>query len=238
MKNFLCPFFLSLLLIVVTGANATEHLLNLLLDDAVDSSLLFPDRSQKYYKGQIELLGRIYVDTSMNDSQMALELQAAACIEYDQLSDAEKSVVDNYYRLLKQKYEAPWYLKYISKKVGYGIYAAADIEKGQLIGEYAGIIYDEQTYKRVPRNANYCWNLPPPSRIKNAKYYYVDSIHYCNFTRFINHSYRPNVVPVHIFTSEGPRMLYVAARDIEKDEQILVNYGQGYWRGREPEELD
>lgn len=207
--------------------------LKLLFDDAVATEVLFHSKTDKYYRGQIEQDGFEYLDNCRFDEAVTPELIASMTVDPRNLSELEKSNLNTYYRLIKQKYESPWYMKYISKKVGYGVFAAADIKKGQLIAEYVGIIYDKATYlKRVPYNANYCWSMIPHSSLSTEVQFYVDAIKSCNFTRFINHSYTPNVMPLPLYTPEGYRMLYVACEDIAKDEQLLVNYGQGYWANR------
>lgn len=221
----------------VSASSSPCALLDLLFADT-QISKLFPDKHQKYYRGQFEAIGLKYIDNSLCDDQMPAAIRSNRAIDQDQLSPEEKEVVEKYYSLTKQQYESPWYMKFISKKVGYGIYAAADIEPGQLIAEYVGIIYDEQSYLSKPQNPKYCWNLQPPSLFKGYKKFYVDAIECCNFTRIINHSYKPNVVPIAMYGPDGSRMLYVACERIKKDEQLLVNYGAGYWQSLgEPEEL-
>ena len=203
-----------------------------------DTPSIFPDKTKKYYRGQFELIGLHYLDASICDKQMSAQMRSARLIDQDTLTDQEKEVVEKYHHLVKQQYEAPWYMKFISKKVGYGIFAAADIEPGQLIGEYTGIVYDNETYnKKLPRNPNYAWSITGPSSNKGIVLFQVDAKDSCNFTRMINHSYEPNLIPVVLHAPDGSHMLYVACEKIKKDEQLLVNYGNGYWNGREPEQL-
>lgn len=220
-----------------TDVTSPCDLLDLLFADT-QISKLFPDKQQKYYRGQFGIMGLTYIDNSECDDSMPAKIRSQRPIDQNCLSTEEKLVVEKYYSLTKQQYESPWYMKFINKKIGYGIYAAADIEPGQLIAEYVGILYDESSYLSKPQNPKYCWNVQPPVLIKNAKKFFVDAIASCNFTRIINHSYKPNVMPVVMHGPDGSRMLYVACEKIEKDEQLLVNYGTGYWQSLgEPEEL-
>lgn len=218
---------------VLTAGETESELLRLLFDDAVTIELMFPNKTEKYYRGQIEKEGFEYINNSRFDSAITSDLIETMVVDPEDLTDQEKEYLKAYYRLIQQKYESPWYMKYISKKVGYGVFAAAPIKKGQLIAEYAGIIYDKKTYlNKVPYNANYCWNMTSHSSAAPETLFYVDAIKSCNVTRFINHSYTPNVMPLPLYTPEGYRMLYVACEDIEQDEQLLVNYGSGYWAQR------
>lgn len=214
-------------------------LLDLLFkEDESEVVQAFPDKNEKYYRGQFKHIDLTYIDISAYDPHMSQEMQDSYKIDQEKLSPQEKEVVAKYYRLYQQCYEAPWYMKFVSKKVGYGIFAAADIEPGQLIGEYAGILYDQAIYESKPHNAKCCWTILPPSFMPDGKKSYVDSIESGNFTRMINHSYKPNVIPVTMHAPEGSRMLYVAAEKIKKDEQLLVNYGEGYWQQLgQPQEL-
>ena len=221
-----------------TQSSAPCSLLDLLLGDAPDIVSVFHDKNIKYYRGQFAQIGLTYADDDLYDPGMSTEVRATRSIDQDLLTPQEREAVDKYYHLVKQQYEAPWYMKFISKKVGYGIFAAADIEPGQLIGEYTGLIYDALTYtKRTPRNSNYAWSIYAPASKKNAILFHVDAKDHCNFTRMINHSYEPNVIAVTMHGPDGSRILYVATEKIKKDEQILVNYGTGYWEGREPQKL-
>lgn len=205
-------------------------LLDLLFEDTQDITCLFPNKNEKYYRGQFKTMGLTYIDNSVCDESVPHSIKATRAIDQSKLTADEKAVVEKYYRLTKQQYESPWYMKFINKKIGYGIYAAADIEPGQLIAEYVGILYDADTYLSMPRNPKYCWNLNAPSLVKDGQKFYVDALTSCNFTRIINHSYKPNVIPVPMHGPDGSRMLYVACEKIEKDQQLLVNYGEGYWQ--------
>ena len=189
----------------------------------------------KFYKGQIERLGIEYLDTNRYNSP-AIKMPV---ISGKELPLFDRLNLKKYGWLIEQKYEAPWYMQLVSERVGYGIFAAADFEDGDFIGEYTGIIHDEQSFKALmPFDPNYSWNINPPANYHNmTTKFYVDAKKSCNFARFINHSYNPNVKPVTIYAKDGWHIIYVACKSIKKDEQILVNYGEGYWQGRTPETL-
>lgn len=190
---------------------------------------------QKFYKGEIERLGIEYLDAIEYDNPTI----AMPSIPEKQLPILDRMNFKKYGWLIEQKYESPWYMKFISEKVGHGIFAAIDFEDGDFIGEYTGIIYDERSFRAlIPFNSNYAWSIIPPSNYKNQQMkFFVDAKNASNFTRFINHSYNPNVRPITIYAKDGWHMIYVACKSIKKDEQILVNYGESYWQGRTPEIL-
>jgi len=216
-------------------ADVSLHLLKILTNQTPDFENEKENPEQKFYKGEIERLGIEYLDAIEYDNPT---------IQMPSISEKQLLVLDRmnfkkYGWLIEQKYEAPWYMKFINEKVGHGIFAATDFEDGDFIGEYTGIIYDERSFKAlIPFDSNYAWSIRAPSnyKIQNVRFY-VDAKKASNFTRFINHSYESNVRPVTIYAKDGWHMIYVACKSIKKDEQLLVNYGEGYWHGRIPEVL-
>lgn len=130
-----------------------------------------------------------------------------------------------YVNALKQGYVAPVYIAFVSDEVGYGIFAAQNISRGQLIGEYTGIVKKVDFSNNI-KDYDYAWGFPPPTKC------IVDSKDAGNFTRFINHSDNPNVIMIYVRINKCWHLAYVANQDIKKDQQILAHYGNPYWKGR------
>jgi uncharacterized protein len=59
-----------------------------------------------------------------------------------------------------------------------------------------------------------------------------------NLTRFINHSFTPNLRPVHVYYAGFYHLIFLAMQRIEKGTQLSYSYGKNYWylRGK-PAEL-
>lgn len=190
--------------------------------------------TEKKYKGAIEQMGIEYLD----QSKYASTSLRMPIVPKHQLVYHERYFYEKYYYYIEQKYEAPWYMKFISDTIGHGIFAAADIKKGDYIGDYTGILYDSKTRTSRDFDPSYTWNIVPPVNSGIKDLFLVDAKFACNFTRFINHSFDPNVVPLVIYAQDGWHLIYVACKDIKKDEQILANYGQGYWHNKAPEKLN
>jgi len=145
-----------------------------------------------------------------------------------QLTKEEKRNTKKYGKLIAQEYEAPWYMLYINEQIGYGVYADDDIEEGHLIGEYTGTVIE--TYKAKALDMSYAWTMVPPANYSNrGDMFFIDAKKAGNFVRFINHSYYPNVKPLPVYSQGEWHMIYIAQRAIKKDEQLLVDYGAGYW---------
>lgn len=141
--------------------------------------------------------------------------------------------------------------------LGHGIFLhpqAKPLLKGQIIGSYAGEIFFAP--QNLPDDSAYAFELL--SRIfftkEEQRYFdskqryhprrlysmYVDALRKGNFTRFINHSEKPNViadlfsVPANACGLEPSpvEVIYRVQKRVEPGEQLLVSYegdGDSYW---------
>jgi len=68
---------------------------------------------------------------------------------------------------------------------------------------------------------------------KKESSYICDAKYYGNFTRFINHSCKPNVTGIKTFTTHQdvrfPYIAFFSNRDIRANEELTLNYGDNYW---------
>lgn len=151
-----------------------------------------------------------------------------------------------------QKEGLPSYLvlKKLKGKIGYGIFLhpqAKPILKGEVVAAYAGEVY------LAPQNqgesSDYAFSLlgdlvltREEQLLSKTFYPYhprrlysldLDADQTGNFTRFINHSEKPNI-EAHLLktSSDGFELLYLAKKIIRPGEQLLVSYegeGKSYW---------
>ncbi len=158
-----------------------------------------------------------------------------------------------------KKWGLPKYLvrKKLTSKLGYGVFLHSDakaILKDQVIAPYAGEVSivpqnedDDGSYAFAPIE-DICLNKEEqflldkkcryhPKRIYAMK---LDALKKGNFTRFINHSEKPNViaytvaVPSNRFglTPSSIEIIYFAKKTIHPGEQLLTCYEDGeksYW---------
>jgi hypothetical protein len=147
--------------------------------------------------------------------------------------------------------------KKLPKALGYGIFLhpkAKPILKGQIIAPYAGEVLfvpqnlpDDSLYAFEPisniiLNKEEQAHFDAHHRYHPRRFYsmHVDAAKKGNFTRFINHSAKPNIVAE--FFSIPPNsfglapspidVVYVAKRTIHPGEQLLVSYegdDNSYW---------
>lgn len=118
----------------------------------------------------------------------------------------------------------------LGEKVGYGLFAEEEISQGAYVGEYTGHVRPNNQRYFSPMN-NYCYEYPVPDDI--GRNYVIDATD-GNLTRFINHSYTPNLNPIHVYHEGYFHLIFLAIHDIERGEQLCYNYGKQYWYVRQP----
>jgi len=137
-----------------------------------------------------------------------------------------------YGHLIDEGYCAKTYIRWINKQVEYGAYADQDIKRGEMVCEYTGIIEQE-----TAGDENlYLWDYPTILKEKNKKVTFcINAEKSGNIARFINHSLRKyqNVGIQIIPSNKFWHVVYIAQKDIKKDEQLLTYYGIQYWKDRQ-----
>lgn len=121
---------------------------------------------------------------------------------------------------------------YVNDRVGYGVFAEQKLKANRFVGEYVGIVRENIRIYFAPLN-NYCYEYPIPDAI--GRNYVIDGSQ-GNFTRFINHSAKPNLKPHYAFLDGLYHLILLTIRDIEKGEQLSYEYGPSYWYLRSPPE--
>ena len=135
-----------------------------------------------------------------------------------------------YIQLIKAGYLPEVSIHDLGKKIGYGLYAEQEIPTKTYVGEYTGIVRKDNQRYFTPMN-NYCYEYPVPDEIDRS--HVIDAT--CgNLTRFINHSYKPNLKPIHVFYGGYYHLIFISLRLIKKGEQLCYNYGRQYWYVRQP----
>lgn len=118
----------------------------------------------------------------------------------------------------------------INEQVGYGLFAEEEIKKGSYVGEYTGIVRKNDRLYFETLN-NYCYEYPVLDDIGRS--FVIDATE-GNLARFINHSFTPNLKPVHVFYEGFYHLIFLAMQTIEKGQQLSYDYGRNYWYLRQP----
>jgi SET domain-containing protein len=130
---------------------------------------------------------------------------------------------------IAQGYVAPLSVRFINDIIGYGIFAESDIDQDQMIGEYTGVVQESRDIK----DSKYTWSYLSSNDEAGKQFNLsVDAAHFGNEMRFINHDYDPNAAMKYIPQGGFWHVVYIASKPIKKGEQLLINYGQGYWSGK------
>ncbi len=110
-------------------------------------------------------------------------------------------------------------VKFISAKIGKGVFAKKDIKKDTVIDIANVIPIPNKDYKKIRKTIlyNYCYIWDDPEYRPEFKNAIILSV-----SQFINHSYVPNVK--YLYDYEEKAIEFTALRDISQGEEILVNY--------------
>ena len=171
-------------------------------------------------------------DTLIHDEFTIDDLPAL--VKGDALYDADPKMVG----LLKTPIDHSRYeLRYINGDVGLGVFARSTIPKGDIIAVYTGI---KTIHLDPPRNYAYIPSL-------DALNMYLDARPHGNIARFINHALRteertdtpsqplvlnPNNSAMSHYLNGIEITVYVANREILSGEQLLVDYGELFFKNK------
>ena len=139
----------------------------------------------------------------------------------------EKVWMGIYYDTEVQKQQCPSIaIRYIDDEVGYGAFANQKIPSCAFVGEYTGIV--EERRPRHLKDKYYCvrysaWQMGKQKFVINAE-------RMGNFTRFINHSDKPNLSLQSIYWKGMPRMIFIAIQEIAEGAQLTFDYGDIFWK--------
>lgn len=143
-----------------------------------------------------------------------------------------ESIHSRYASLIKKKVMAPVYIKRVDEKVGYGVFAEKAIEKDAFIGEYTGVVqeHDEdepEGDKEHGYPTDYSWYYLDDT--KDGTVIEINGLREGNEMRFVNHSDTPNLDVEHVLIDRQWIIFFKANRNIKKDEQLFITYGEAYW---------
>jgi len=126
-------------------------------------------------------------------------------------------------------------IAWIDEPIGYGIFANRDIPAFTYIGEYLGCLRKPTFFRDRTNyyNFNYYITLNYCERNLRAPYL-IDARDAGNFTRYLNHSDRPNLSMASAYCAERLHIIFYANCLIRKGKQLLYDYGPIYWEKRSP----
>lgn len=130
---------------------------------------------------------------------------------------------------LKKKAEISFYLKKVNPLIGYGVFAKHDIPYLSYIGEYTGELRRRRHFK--DKGNDYIFGYMAG---KLGTPWVIDAQKKGNFTRFINHSFYPNINSRGVVIDGVYHVIFFANKTIKKGDQLTYDYGPTYWTSKRP----
>ena len=120
------------------------------------------------------------------------------------------------------------YIKWIDLVKEYGLFANTDFRPNAFLGEYTGNI--RKCNKIIDDKNSYLFEY-------NIGYkktsFTIDAREKGSLIRFVNHSFKPNIIPLSVYLDGAMHIIFKTNREIKKDEELTYDYGPNYWKRRE-----
>jgi SET domain-containing protein len=189
-------------------------------------------RTREEIKQFFKKNGLVYLERTRVAWRPLLSMDLSTRDYYLENRDYFQKTNHKYARLIKESRMAPVYIGKVDNKVGYGVFAASELEKDAFIGEYTGVIQEAegtsgQELDEGGFESDYAWYYL--EEIEQAPTLEINGRFEGNELRYVNHSSEPNVDVEHILINGYWILFFKAARKIRADEQLLISYGKAYW---------
>jgi uncharacterized protein len=117
-------------------------------------------------------------------------------------------------------------IRFIDEKVGFGVFAEQRIPSCAFSGECRGVVQERK--RKGLRDKVHCvrytvWEM-------GKRKFILDAEKKGNFTRFINHSVKPNLSLQSVYWRGLPRLIFVALKEIAQGTQLTFDYGTFFWK--------
>lgn len=116
-------------------------------------------------------------------------------------------------------------IQYIDDQINFGVFAEKRIPPCAFVGEYTGVIQERK--KRELKNQIYSVRY---TVWETGRQFIINAEKHGNFTRFINHSAKPNLGLQSVYWRGMPRMVFIALKEISKGSQLTFDYGTIFWK--------
>jgi hypothetical protein len=147
---------------------------------------------------------------------------------------AEKIWMGIYFdKEIRKGVHPPVSVRLVNEKVGHGVFADKKIPPCTFVGEYTGII-QERTPRQL-KDKKHCLRYTIWEGEKN---FAIDAEKKGNFTRFINHSEKPNLGLQSVYWRGIPRMIFISLKEIRENGQLTFDYGPLFWKNIKEKPVD
>lgn len=154
------------------------------------------------------------------------------------LSKTRKHHLDIFFRRFDKLEDDSYFndkvhLRYISKKIGYGVFAKQYIPPYTTLQLYSGEVIPTKKLN-ADHDSTFSFEF--------FEDYSIDAMHKGNWTRFMNHSdissSNCNVCVWEYYRKDLPYIVFSSGKNgIQKGDQLLYSYGEEYWEDRAFQDL-
>lgn len=132
--------------------------------------------------------------------------------------------------LVAQAWVAPVFLQQTTA-AGLGLHAAAALPAWSFVGEYTGLVHEEDPSAKNMEDSYRIW-YPAVAEVRQIS---VTARHGGSLMRFANHSVSHANMRIVILDGDDGwfHLLLVTCKEVSKGQQLLFNYGPQYWQGKD-----
>ena len=116
-------------------------------------------------------------------------------------------------------------IRWIDETFGYGLFAEQDIEPGQYIGEYTGLV--RRCNLIIDKINEYCFSYPTSAM--SFQKHIIDARDQGNEMRYANHSDQHNCESMGVWCDDILHIIIRAIRQIPAGYQLTYDYSGFYW---------
>jgi uncharacterized protein len=181
---------------------------------------------------QIGFLPRLeFIDTK---AQFKIEKKCDKALYKEWITPRQKWLGHYYAQEIRGELPLDLTIAWIDETIGYGVWTNRDIPANTYLGEYTGVLHKRPFFGRWKNLYCFDYNIGEGRRSS----FVIDAQDFGNHTRFINHSFKPNVEPVSMYCDGLVHVILYAKETIAAGEQLCYDYGEDYWKKRgKPQEL-
>ena len=142
--------------------------------------------------------------------------------------------VAEFFENLQHKDKNQLYVKWESKKTGFGLYTRVPFKAGDIVDLYTGVLYEDWEYLNNYIDTDYTWNYPSKTgNYPHGVEFGVDARLKGNYMRFSNHAGNEcNSDAFFLPYNNRWNVFYVAIKDIPAGAAITTDYGSSYFETR------
>ncbi len=165
-------------------------------------------------------------------TQTNIEKRCAKALKKEWISPKQKWLGHYYADGIRGSLHLDLRIDWIDEKIGYGVFSNKEIPPQAFVGEYAGILRKRKFFGRWLNRYCFDYNI---GEGRNSGYV-IDAQDFGNHTRFINHSFEPNLEPASVYCDGLMHVVIIALKAIPANTQLCYDYGEDYWKRREKPE--